>query len=203
MQLRNHENRSRSTRFALERAGRELFAEHGFTAVPAEQLVAVAGVTRGALQYHYADKRGLFVAVLEQLEWENTQEIAAAMAAAPNPDDLLDTLAIGLRTFLDICCRPEMIQIALSDAPAVLGWQAWREFEARNGLGLLTPQLEAARAAGQIPDVQVNILAQLLLSAATEAGMLVAHAPDPAAARDDALQALMTVIAGTLRPREA
>ncbi|WP_280297826.1 TetR/AcrR family transcriptional regulator [Nocardia neocaledoniensis] len=70
MQRRSQEDRSRTTRAALERAGRDLFAERGFAGTSAEQLVAAAGVTRGALHHHYGDKRGLFLAVLEQVETE-------------------------------------------------------------------------------------------------------------------------------------
>lgn len=199
MQHRSQEERSRGTRTVLEQAGRKLFAENGFTAVSAEQIVLAAGVTRGALNYHYGDKRGLFLAVLEQLEVENTEEIEAAIAASPASDDLLATMAIGLGVFLEICQRPEMVRIALSDAPAVLGWQAWREFEARHGLGLIIAQLENARAAGLIVDASIPMLAQLLLSAVTEAGLIVAHEPDPRAAQVEAQRALMVLIAGLLR----
>lgn len=66
MQRRSQEDRSRATRAALEQAGRRLFAERGFAATSAEELVTEAGVTRGALHHHYGDKRGLFLAVLEK-----------------------------------------------------------------------------------------------------------------------------------------
>ncbi|MBL1078827.1 TetR/AcrR family transcriptional regulator [Nocardia sp. 2] len=194
----SHEKRSLSTRLALECAARQLFAEHGFTAVSADQIVAVAGVTRGALQYQYGDKRGLFIVVLEQLERENSEEISAATAAA-NTDDPIVLIEIALKTFLDICLRPEMVRIALSDGPAVLGRQTWREFEIRHGLGLVIPPLEAARAAGRLADVDIPVLAQLLLSAITEAGMVVASAPDPVTAGEHALRALMAIVSGVVR----
>lgn len=183
----------------LERAARRLFAEHGFAAVSADQIVAAAGLTRGALQYHYGDKRGLFIAVLEQLERENSAEIMAILSSAPDQEDLIGVLEVALAKFLDICLRPEMVRIALSDAPAVLGWQAWREFETRHGLGLMGPPLEAARAQGYLVGIDIPILAQLLLSSATEAGLLVANAPDPATTRDKALHALMAIISGVMQ----
>ncbi|MEV0250869.1 TetR/AcrR family transcriptional regulator [Nocardia sp. NPDC050712] len=197
MPRRSQEDRSRATRAALEQAGRGLFAERGFTATSAEQLVAAAGVTRGALHHHYGDKRGLFVAVLEQLEVDNMAEIEHAIAAS-GTDDLLAGLAVGLSTFLEICQRPEMIRIALYDAPAVLGWQAWRELEVRHGLGMMIRQLEAARAAGLVADIPLTTVAHLLLAAITEAGHLVAHADDKDAARAAAQQSLMLLIGGLL-----
>ena len=60
--------RDADSRAALLRAGRELFAERGYAGVGTEEIVARAGVTRGALYHHFADKRDLFRAVHEELE---------------------------------------------------------------------------------------------------------------------------------------
>ncbi|MGV9615437.1 TetR/AcrR family transcriptional regulator [Nocardia xishanensis] len=198
MPRRSQEDRSRTTRAALEDAGRRLFAERGFAGTSAEQLVTEAGVTRGALHHHYGDKRGLFLAVLEQLESDITAEIRTAIAAV-DPGDILASMAVGLNAFLDICQRPEMIRIALYDAPAVLGWEEWRAFEARHGLGLIITELERARAAELIADAPVEILARLLLSAVAEAGLIVAHAADGDVARAQAQQSLLLMVAGFLR----
>ncbi|WP_280338653.1 TetR/AcrR family transcriptional regulator [Nocardia neocaledoniensis] len=198
MQRRSQEDRSRTTRAALERAGRDLFAERGFAATSAEQLVAAAGVTRGALHHHYGDKRGLFLAVLEQVETEATAEIQDAVAAV-DPDDVVAGMTAGLARFLDICARPQMLRIVLMDAPTVLGWPAFREFEARHGLGLITAQLQRATDAGLVPAAPVAVLAQLLLSAISEAALIVAHADDPDRARLETQQSLLLLLAGLLR----
>ena len=198
MPRRSQEDRSRTTRAALEQAGRRLFTERGFAGTSAEQLVTEAGVTRGALHHHYGDKRGLFLAVLEQLETEITTEIENALRAAP-AEDILTAMAAGLNTFLEICQRPEMIRIALFDAPAVLGWQAWRELEARHGLGLITAELERARETGLITATAVPTLAQLILSAVSEAGLIVAHAGDKDTARRQTQESLLLLVSGLLR----
>ena len=195
---RSQEDRSRTTRAALEPAGRHLFAEHGFAGTSAEQLVRAAGVTRGALHHHYGDKRGLFLSVLEQLETEMTAEVEAALQTA-DPADILAAMAAGLTTFLEICQRPEVIRIALFDAPSVLGWQAWRELEARYGLGLITTALEDAHEAGLIAATAVPTLAQLILSAVSEAGLIVAHAEDKDTARAQAQESLLLLVSGLLR----
>lgn len=198
MPRRSQEDRSRSTRTALEDAGRRLFTERGFAGTSAEDLVAAAGVTRGALHHHYADKRGLFLAVLEQIETEITTEIENAIAAV-DPDELLTVMAVGLNVFMEICRRPDVLRIMLTDAPAVLGWSAWREFETAHSLGLITAQLENVRAAGLIPDVAIPVLAQLLISAISEAALIVAHAEDPEAAGAQAQQALLVLVGGMLK----
>ncbi|WP_410875061.1 TetR/AcrR family transcriptional regulator [Nocardia sp. A7] len=198
MQRRSQEDRSRTTRAALERAGRSLFGERGFAGTSAEQLVAAAGVTRGALHHHYGDKRGLFLAVLEQVETEATAEIESAVAAVDRAD-VLGGMTAGLACLLELCGRPEMVRIVLMDAPTVLGWPAFREFEARHGLGLITAELQRATDAGLLPVAPVPVLAQLLLSAITEASLIVAHSADPDRARAETQQSLLLLISGLLQ----
>ena len=86
----------------------------------------------------------------------------------------------GIEAFLDECAEPELRQIALHDAPAVLGWDRWREIGAANGLGLIEASLAAAIEAGEIRELPVKPMAHLLLGALDEAAMLVARSEDPA-----------------------
>jgi AcrR family transcriptional regulator len=196
MPRRSQQERSRATRAALVTTARRLFAERGYQQVPAEEIVAAAGVTRGALYHHFADKQQLFCAVFEELEGEVTAEIAAAIAAAP---DRPTGMVLGLGRFLDVCQRPEVAQIALTDAPAVLGWQTWRAIEARHGLGVITQGLQAAAQEGLLVPAPVPVLAQLVLSAVIEAALLITHAADPKATRADAQQALLALLSGMVR----
>ncbi len=53
------------TRRALVGAARELFARDGFAATGREAIVARAGLTRGALYHHFANKEALFRVVFE------------------------------------------------------------------------------------------------------------------------------------------
>jgi AcrR family transcriptional regulator len=196
MPRRSQAARSRATRGALVATARALFAERGYADVPAEEIVAAAGVTRGALYHHFTDKQGLFRAVFEELEGEVTGEITAAIEAAP---DQPTAIAAGLGRFLDVCQRPEVRRIALTDAPAVLGWQTWREIEAQHGLGVIMRGLEAATQEGLLLPAPVSLLAQLVFSAVIEAALLIAHAADPQTTRADAERALLALLTGMLR----
>lgn len=195
MPRRSQQDRSQATKAELIRAGRELFASHGYANVSAEQIVAAAGLTRGALYHHFGDKRGLFVAVIEDVEQENTHEITEAIGAA---DDQWTSIVLGIGRFLDICQRPDVIQLAMIDAPAVLGWQGWRELEARHGLGMVTEALQGALDSGLLRPAPIPVLAKLVLSSITEAGMIIAHAVDPTTARAQAEQALLMMMTGLL-----
>ena len=52
----SNESRSQATRERLRGAAPGLFVEAGFAATGTPEIVAAAGVTRGALYHHLADK---------------------------------------------------------------------------------------------------------------------------------------------------
>lgn len=169
-----------------------MFGRHGFEHVSADEIVAVAGMTRGALYHHHRDKRDLFRAIVEDIEAEVTAELAAIVEAAP---DIRSAMLAALSGYLDICQRPDVAQILLLDAPAVLGWQAWRDIESEHGLGMITRLLDSASHDRRI---DVSVLAQMVLSAVMEAALVVAHANDPAAMREQAEAALLALVSGLL-----
>jgi AcrR family transcriptional regulator len=182
MSSRTQSERSAATRGALIAAARELFAERGYADVGTEEIVRAAGVTRGALYHHFDGKRDLLEAVYEEIEREITERIAAGALATPDP---VEALRAGARAFLDHCLEPEVQRIVLLDAPAVLGWERWREIGSRYGLGLIEAALTAGIDAGEIADAPVKPLAHVLMGALDEAAMVVARADDPAAASDE------------------
>ncbi|MER7543601.1 TetR family transcriptional regulator [Actinomadura sp.] len=193
MSPRRTQDRARRTREALVSSARRLFAERGYAGVSAEEIVAAAGLTRGALHHHFGDKKELFRAVLEQVETELVARVGEAIGTAA---DSWQAATAGLAAFLDICEEPEVLQIALRDAPAVLGWAAWREIEAAHGLGLIKAGLQQAMDEHVLTAQPVDVLAHLVLSAVNEAALLIAHAPDRGAARAEAERAIVALLAG-------
>jgi len=182
-----------ATRAKLMRAARELFTERGYAGVGTEEIVRRAQVTRGALYHHFADKRELFRAVHEQIEEEVIASIGTAMANAGDPIELLE---IGTRAYLDVCTDPTITRITLVDAPSVLGWETWREIDLRYGLGLVMAGLQGGMDSGVLRQQPVKPLAHLMLGAMGEAGMMIANASDPAAARAEVEPALLGLIEG-------
>ena len=182
-------------------AGRRLFAERGYEGVSTEEVVRAAGVTRGALYHHFGGKAELLDAVYEQLERELTERIARVVLGS-ELESPLEAMRAGIAAFLDECAEPEVRQIALHDAPAVLGWERWREVAAANGLGLIEASLAAAIEAGELRPLPVRPTAHLLLGALDEAAMLSARAEDPAA-RAEASVVLGALLDGLATPRPA
>ncbi|HEV2923986.1 MAG TPA: TetR/AcrR family transcriptional regulator [Solirubrobacteraceae bacterium] len=173
---------SEATRAALIATARALFAERGYAGVGTEEIVRTAGVTRGALYHHFAGKKELFEAVYEDVERQLVEQIAAsAISSAADP---LEALHAGAQAFLDACEDPAVQQIALVDAPSVLGWEQWREIGLRYGFGLVRATVEAAMDAGLIERQPVDALSHLLLGAIDEGAMLIARADDDGTTRE-------------------
>src|SRR5918999_132844 len=187
------EERSEATRARLMAVARELFAERGYAGVGTEEIVRRAKVTRGALYHHFADKRDLFRAVHERVEQDLVAGIGERMAGTSDPWEVMVT---GTRAFLDACGEPAVKQIALTDAPAVLGWSEWREIDERYGLGLMKAALGGAVEAGVLRPGPLDALSHLLLGALSEAAFMVAEADDPAATREQAEEALLELLRG-------
>jgi AcrR family transcriptional regulator len=177
---RSQSERRAATRRALLDAGRDLFAERGFAAAGQEDIVERAGVTRGALSHHFGTKQGLFRSVVELLETELAERIAEAAMRGDTP---MDHLRLGCLAFLDAALDPAVRRIVLLDAPAVLGWQAWRDMDTTYGLGLVSEALDHCMEAGLMTRRPIQPLAHILLAALNEAAMLVANADDPVATR--------------------
>lgn len=171
---------SEATKAALIDVARKLFAEKGYADTSTEEIVQGAGVTRGALYHHFRDKEDFFEATFEQVESEFTQRIMVASTGAAAGGDQWEGLLAGVRAFLEECRDAEIQQIVLLDAPSVLGWQRWREIEAKYGFGLVKAALQSAMDSGLIAAQPVDPLAHMLLGALNEAGMLVARAKDDA-----------------------
>jgi len=151
--------------------------------VGTEEIVRAAGVTRGALYHQFRDKAGLFAAVAEEVEAEIAERIAAGVAdVAVDP---VAALQAGAGLFLEACAEPEVERIILLDAPAVLGWEAWRDLAGRYGLGLVQFALMSAMDAGAILRQPVVPLAHALIGALDECALYVARAEDPPAARQE------------------
>jgi AcrR family transcriptional regulator len=190
-----HVERSRVTRERLLSHARELFGARGYAGVGTEEIVRAAGVTRGALYHQFRDKEALFEAVVVAVEADAT---AASATAATGSEDALELLRAGTRAFLAFCADPGAERILLIDAPAVLGWERWREICMEHSLGLVAALLEAGMEAGTIARQPTAALAHLFVGAIDEAARFIARASDREAARAQ-VEAVVDRLLGALR----
>jgi len=185
------------TRAKIVASARRLFAEQGYFSTGTTEIVREAGAgTRGALYHHFTDKEALFAAVLEELE----ADLAVRVGVTVTGETGFDRLRQALVGFLDASLDPEVARVLLIDGPAVLGWDTWREIEARHGLGAIERLLQAGIDDGTIAAVAAGPSAHLLLSAVDEAALYIAHAEDPTAAREAVGTTLKALLAGLAAP---
>lgn len=192
--------RSVVTRAALVDAAWSAFARRGFDATSIDDVARGARVTKGGVYHHFANKVELFAAVYERLE----DELSARLLAAASRKDAtsFDALRTGCHEFLRACREPRFYRIAIEQAPAVLGWQRWREIDAQFGLGLLQKGVEAVASAGELkPNIDCALVSRLLLAALMEAAMLLASAEDPTARESEITRSFDDLLDGLrIRP---
>lgn len=144
---RTQAERRAATRGALLDAARRLFVEKGFAATGTPEIVASAGVTRGALYHQFANKRDLFYAVA-------TRDAEAISAAIDDTTaDIMgaqDAVRAGTLAYFEAIAIHGRSELLLVQAPAVLGHDAATALlhgaggaELRSGLGALHPEMAA------------------------------------------------------------
>jgi AcrR family transcriptional regulator len=165
------------TRRTLLRESRRLFATQGYGAVGLSEIVRAAGVTKGALYHHFGSKAALFRAVLEEVQQEVAQRVAATAEAQEDP---WAQLTAGCQAFLTASTDPDVQRIMLVDGPAVLGWSEWRALDEAASVRHLAEALSALIEAGRIAPQPVAPLTHLLSGAMNEAALWLATSNDPA-----------------------
>jgi AcrR family transcriptional regulator len=183
--------KGRATRERLVSTARELFGRDGYDATSVEAVLREAGVARGSLYHHFENKEALFDAVLDRVVAEAAAE---AGRAAAEHDDPVESLRAGCGAWLRLSLDHAVQQIALVDAPAVLGWARWRELDEQYTLGGVRQSLQRLADAGRVPPDQVDALANMLLAAVGEAALLIVAADDPESALDSGLAAFDTLL---------
>ena len=178
--------RGRETREQFVRVATRLFTTHGYEGTSIETVLQETGASRGSLYHHFPGKEALFRAVLQDLEVRVIAEVTGEVAELTDPVEALRTACLG---WIRLAGDPEVQQIVLIDAPAVLGWQRFRELDEQNVLGQFRSALAAASAMGRVEARHVDVFSHLVLAAVNEAAMLVARSPDPAAAMPGAQDA--------------
>jgi AcrR family transcriptional regulator len=160
--------RRMTTRAAIIKAARKLFGGGGFENTTMDAIAASARVAKGAVYHHFETKEAVFAEVFEQVSLELVSDLDRISRAEK---DALAAMAAGTLAYFSACSKGATGQIILRDGPAVLGWERWREIDARHFGGKFPRALTAAMDAGLIARQPVEPLARLLLGAVTEAAV--------------------------------
>ena len=189
------EQKMAETRKKLIQVARRAFGEYGYAETSMDKLTAEAGLTRGALYHHFGDKKGLFAAVVDQIDSEMA---SSAQQHLEQPDDLWEGLMLEGRTYIEHALNAEFQRIVLRDGPAVLGDPA--HWPSQNKCLQSTREcVEQLLAEGRLKPVDALATAVLLNGAAMNAALWVASSDDPAQVLPQALQAFEALASGFLK----
>jgi len=189
---RSNRERTEQTRQALIDAGRRLFVEKGYAETATPEIVAAAGVTRGALYHHFEDKKALFRAVVER----EAQAVAEAIEARSASQDAPRAALIkGASAYFDAMAAEGRTRLLLIEGPAVLGLPATAAIDAENAEAMLRAGLAAL-----LPEAGV-LLGPLtsLLSAAFDRAAVAIEAGGERRDYEQAIAVLLDGLADHLR----
>ena len=194
---RSNRDRTEATRADLIAAARKLFIEKSYAETGTPEIVAAAGVTRGALYHHFSDKQALFGAVVEQEAEAVAREIEGT---APPSLNARDTLIAGSDAYLAAMRAPGRTRLLLLDGPAVLGRAAMDAIDNRHGNRSLREGLVAAMRANTMTRLPAEALTALLAAAFDRAALAI----EAGAPAEDYRSVVMALIDGLSRnPRQA
>jgi AcrR family transcriptional regulator len=183
--------RREKTQAAIIKAARRIFGERGFAATTIDDIAAGARVAKGAVYHHFATKEAVFEAVFEQVSLDLVADLDRISRAENDP---LAAMAAGTQGYFAACSKGPTGQIILRDGPAVLGWERWREIDAKHFGGKFPRAIAAAMEAGVIAKQPIEPLARLLLGAVTEAAVAVSGGPDIGKAGTDYARAFRSLL---------
>jgi AcrR family transcriptional regulator len=176
------------TRNAILRAAHQSFAEVGFANSSLDAIAASASVTRGAVHHHFGNKIGLF----QEVFIEVTKDVAAVtLEAAKEATTLWGAFVAGIDSLIAYMGRPDFVQIAVGDAPSVLGFTQWHKLNRSAAVESLSGIISRLHDAGVIvvPPAEQQLVTLLLFGALSEAGLATSRegGPSPLEVRESFL----------------
>ncbi|ANK74397.1 MULTISPECIES: TetR/AcrR family transcriptional regulator [Ensifer] len=168
---RSNRERSDTTRAAILDAARGLFVTRGYADTSTPDIVAAAGLTRGALYHHFEDKKALFRAVAER----EAIAVATSIEQATSGDlSARQALKVGARAYFDAMREPGRIRLLLLDGPAVLGKLEMMAIDAANAQRTLEEGIAEAMAPATVSAERLSAMASLLSAAFDRAALDIA-----------------------------
>jgi AcrR family transcriptional regulator len=191
------EEYAEATYEALLDSASACFFESGFAATSLDHVAQLARVTKGAIYYHFASKRELFLAVLERQQEHNVGSVTQAGATAP---DAWTGIVAAVDAFLETISDPVYQRLCWVEGPSALGFEDWWACGERYEIEVIRRLLDRAAAARVIVDTDLDMLAHMLFGAITAGVLGMARSKQPFVERDRFRTVLLTLLDGLVRP---
>lgn len=178
---RRTKSEAESTRIAILDAAEKLFFENGVSRTTLDKIAVAAGVTRGAIYWHFQNKADLFAAMMERVRLP-FHNLISELDTLPDLDPLMQLRALILRS-LELITVSEQYRKILTIVffrceyvddlnPAVCKQEALenethniiiRAFERAKQAGLLRDDLKPADAAKALHAYMGGLISNYLL----------------------------------------
>ena len=161
------------SRAKLVRIAQQLFIAQGYDATPVSQILAEAGMARGALYHYFPNgKEQLFEAVIDEVDGALHDGFNQVVESNASP---LNQILAGFEVLMRLATDRVFARIILIEAAGVFpgAWQSGSEYV------LLRDALARAVDAGELRPLPLEAAAATIYGAARRAADLVARADDP------------------------
>lgn len=148
-------------------AALRLFAQRGFASASIADIADAAGITKGAIYWHFDSKDALFKAILDQIRHDWQKMIRSPLEREPDPvrriELLFDQYALFMKTEPEVCL---FLQRVLLEPEHRYASQVAQVFDRTQGF--IAGILEEAKATGQL-DAQLDsaVVARTILISLT------------------------------------
>lgn len=181
-------NNENSKTLLLSKA-REEFASKGYAEASTTEIVELAKVTRGALYYHFKDKKHLFSAVYKAVSEELYTCIKSHIN---NEDNSWQKLTAAFEAFFDECANAAIYRIIFEDSVTVLSLEERMTMD--SVFSLFNTLIQACKDDGVISPPSAQALAHHLHGAVQETAYLMIHQPDNPEYKAEALETFMYML---------
>ncbi len=151
------------------------FAKLGYLGTSLEAVVKDAGVSRGALYHHFADKHDLFRLVCLKLQSDNAKKIDSAIASGANP---WEGFVNGIHSMLDTAADKGVRRILFVERVSVLTWDEWSAIDMGTVGGSLRPAMIRAMDEGYMERRPVAALWYLIAGSISRVTTIAAESDE-------------------------
>lgn len=182
------------TRLKLLNTARQHFANAGFFETVMDDLTAQAGLTRGALYHHFGDKKGLFFAVLQQVDAEMDERLATIASEIQSP---WDAFLARCHAYLAMATEPEIQRIVLRDAYSVLDAEQLHSIRL-NCISAISDRLRTLMDLAIIKESDPELLARFINGGLMESALWISRHDQPDTALHQAIESTNLLLEGLL-----
>ena len=160
------------TRALILDSAEVLFQENGVARTSLQNIAAHAGITRGAIYWHFKDKADLFNALMERSIWPMEHACAGSLTCAviaADPDPVVSLRKCQIEELHDLATNKDMqrvLEIALFRVELTQDMQLVREkvieahsnFYERNRLVFADPRVCSRMSCGVTPEAAARVM---------------------------------------------